>query len=244
MPASPFICQVVDINRVTLLNHDSNRPFKFSVNRQSSIELNATESLSSNIIATLISSTGKSVQVTRSITQNGNIKLSFVATEVGLHQLEVTYANLPIVGSPFDIKIYDSSRIIVSEVKGLEINRICEFTIDATNGGEGQLEISINDGLIKNNVKQIKPGLYAVNFLPVKQDYYIVDVKFNGEVVPGCPKRIYVKDMQLPKLIGSPPESALFGTVTSFNLGSVGNPSYLDVKIVSPTGEQIIPKTP
>jgi filamin len=92
---------------------------------------------------------------------------------------------MPIVGSPFDIKIYDSSRILVSDVKGLEINRICEFTIDATNGGEGQLEISINDGLVKNNVKQIKPGFYAVNFLPTKQDYYAVDVKFNGELVPG-----------------------------------------------------------
>lgn len=73
----------------------------------------------------------------------------------------------------------------MSDVKALEVNRLCEFTIDATSGGEGQLEISINEGLVKNNVKQIKPGLYGVNFLPTKQDYYSVDVKFNGELVPG-----------------------------------------------------------
>jgi filamin len=204
--------------------------------------LSANESLNSNINAVIASPTGKSIPITRSVTQSGNIKLTFIANEVGIHQLEVTYLNLPIAGSPFEIKIYDSSRIIVSDVKGLEINRICEFTIDATNGGEGQLEISINDGLIKNNVKQIKPGTYAVNFLPIKQDFYTVDVKFNGEVVPGCPKRIHIKDAQMPKIIGSPPENVLFGSVTSFNLGSVVNLSCLDVKIVSPSGEHIIPK--
>jgi filamin len=83
VPGSPFTCQVVDLNRVTLLNHDTSRPFKFSINRQNSIELNANESFNPNINATLTSISGKSVSITRSITPNGNLKLSFVATEVG-----------------------------------------------------------------------------------------------------------------------------------------------------------------
>lgn len=47
---------------------------------------------------------------------------------------------MPITGSPFDLKVYDPSRIVVSEVKGNEINKPCELTIDASNAGEGQLK--------------------------------------------------------------------------------------------------------
>jgi filamin len=99
--------------------------------------------------------------------------------------LDIDYAGVSIPGSPFEIKIYDSTRIIVSDISGNEVNKPCEFTIDASSAGEGQLEIAVNDGLIKNQVKQIKPGLFSVTFLPMKQDNYIVDVKFNRELVPG-----------------------------------------------------------
>lgn len=80
---SPFNCQVVDVNRVTLFNHDANKPFKFPINRQNSIELNANESLSSNINAVIRCPSGKTLQVSRSISQNGNLKLTFQAHEVG-----------------------------------------------------------------------------------------------------------------------------------------------------------------
>ena len=54
--------------------------------------------------------------------------------------------------------------------------------------------IAINDGLIKNQVKQMKPGHYGVTFLPIKQDTYVVDVKFNHEIVPGI-LFIYFKEI-------------------------------------------------
>jgi filamin len=95
------------------------------------------------------------------------------------------YAGSAINGGPCDIKIYDSSRIIVSDLAKAEVGKQCEFTIDASTAGEGQLEIAINDGLVKNNVKQIKPGNYRVSFVPLKAEPYSVDVKFNNETVPG-----------------------------------------------------------
>ena len=99
--------------------------------------------------------------------------------------MEIDYGNIPIAGSPFDIKVFDSSRIVVNEITGNEINKPCELTIDASNAGEGQLEIGVNEGLVKNQVKQIKPGQYIVSFVPTKQDNYVVDVKFNQENVNG-----------------------------------------------------------
>jgi filamin len=105
--------------------------------------------------------------------------------------LDLDYAGTIINGSPFDLKIYDASRIIVSDLNRAEVNKQCEFTIDASTAGEGQLEIAINDGLIKNNVKQIKPGQYLVSFLPLKAEPYVIDVKFNNESVPGNYYNVY-----------------------------------------------------
>ncbi len=73
----------------------------------------------------------------------------------------------------------------MSELIKAEVNKQCEFTIDASTAGEGQLEIAINDGLIKNTVKQIKPGHYMVAFNPTRVDIYVIEVKFNNEIVPG-----------------------------------------------------------
>ena len=185
VPGSPFVCDVVDVNRVTLVNFEQNMPIIVPIFKSNSVELNPHDLPSSSISVKLTTPSGTQIPVSRSITPQNTVKLIFQSKEIGTHRLDVEYSNVPITGSPFDIKVYDSSRIIVSEIKGTEVNKPSEFTIDATGAGEGQLEIAINDGLIKNQVKQIKPGLYGVTFLPTKQDTYIVDVKFNHEIVPG-----------------------------------------------------------
>jgi filamin len=182
---SPFICEVVDVTKVTLVGYEKNSPFILPIYKTSSIELNANDLSTSSINIKLTSPSGTQIPVSRSITPQNTVKLTFQSNEIGTHRLDVDYANVPITGSPFDIKIYDSSRIVVSDIRGTEINKSCEFTIDASSAGEGQLEIAVNDGLIKNQVKQIKPGHYGVTFIPTKQDTYIVDVKFNQEMVPG-----------------------------------------------------------
>ena len=65
------------------------------------------------------------------------------------------------------------------------MNKPCELTIDASGAGEGKLEIAVNEGAVKNEVRQIKNAQYVVSFTPNKADTYVVDVLFNDEVVPG-----------------------------------------------------------
>ena len=185
VPGSPFSCDVVDVNRVTLLNLEQNMPIILPIYKSNSLELNTHDLPNSSISVKLTAPSGSQIPVSRIVTPQNTVKLAFQSSEIGTHRLDVEYANVPITGSPFDIKVYDSSKIIVSDIKGNDVNKPSEFTIDASSAGEGQLEIAINDGLIKNQVKQIKPGLYGVTFLPVKPDTYIVDVKFNHENVPG-----------------------------------------------------------
>ncbi len=242
MPGSPFICDVIDVNKVALINYDQNETLMFPVFRSNSLELNSNNLSSSSINIKLTSPSGMQVPVSRSITAHNTLKITFQPNEIGTHRLEIDYASVPITGSPFDIKTYDSSRIVVSEIKGGEVNKNCEFTIDASSAGEGQLEIAVNDGQIKNNVRQIKPGHYSVTFLPLKQENYVVDVKFNQEVVPGCPKRIFVFDRQNIKIAGSFAETTLIGKQSSFQLSGVHNIDDLKVRIKGPNGIEFVPK--
>lgn len=185
VPGSPFYCNVVDVNRLALLTKRENGSYLFAVHKSASLELNATEANNKDINIKLVSPSRLHLPITRTITAHNTLKFSFQPTEIGTHVLEIDFAGVPIAGSPFEVKVYDSSRINVSEVKGCEVNKECSLTIDASNAGEGQLEIAVNDGQVKNQVKQLKAGQYLVSFLPTRQDNYVIDVKFNQDPVPG-----------------------------------------------------------
>ena len=190
------MCNVVDINKVTLVNYEKNGGLLlFPVNKTTHLELTSNDLSNNDINIKLTNPSGHQLAVTRSVTPQNTLKISFIPTEIGTHSLHVDVASVGIYGSPFEIKVYDATRILVSDVRGSDVNKPCELTIDASSAGEGQLEIAVNDGSIKNTVKQIKIGHYAVSFLPNKQDTYVIDVRFNQECVPGCPKKVFVKDV-------------------------------------------------
>lgn len=238
VPGSPFFCNIVDLSRLTIPN--INQPF--AVYKTNVIELNSSDLNNNDITLKLISPSGIQVPISRSITPYNTLKITFQPVEIGNHRLEVIYDGVAISGSPFEIKVYDASKIVVSEIKGSEVNKPCEFSIDAGNAGEGQLEIAINDGLIKNQVKQIRPGQYAVSFLPTKQDTYVIDVRFNDEPVPECPKRIFVRDFNSARLSSQIDETQVIGEQAWFSLNGVHEINDLEVKVKSPSGQEFIPK--
>lgn len=60
-------------------------------------------------------------------------------------------------------------------------------TVDASQAGEGQLEISINEGEVPNHVQVVGGGRCLVSFTPEIAKPHYIDIKFNGETVDGCP---------------------------------------------------------
>lgn len=59
--------------------------------------------------------------------------------------------------------------------------------MDASAAGEGQLEISINEGEVPNHVQVVGGGRCLVSFTPEQAKSHYIDIKFNGETVNGCP---------------------------------------------------------
>lgn len=97
-------------------------------------------------------------------------------------------------------------------------------------------------------MKPIKPGHYGVVFVPTKQDLYQVDIKFNNELVPGCPKQVYIKDHASARLLTplstNPSEtpSAQLSQTSHFDLAGIHSLSDLSVRIRAPSGQEYTPK--
>ena len=60
--------------------------------------------------------------------------------------------------------------------------------------GEGQLEISINDGDVPNAVQVLGGGKCLVTYTPEHPITHEIEVTFNGEQVPGSPFLCRVMD--------------------------------------------------
>jgi len=61
--------------------------------------------------------------------------------------------------------------------------------VDASKAGEGQLEISINDGDVPNAVQVLGGGKCLVTYTPEQPITHEIEVTFNGDQVTGAYKR-------------------------------------------------------
>ncbi|VDM79673.1 unnamed protein product [Strongylus vulgaris] len=83
--------------------------------------------------------------------------------------------------------------------------------VDAVDAGKGQLEISVNQGRVPNNVQMQGAGRCLVTFIPQHPGTYVIDVTFNGEQVHGCPIKVEI----LPKQVGEVIHANLTPTAVS-----------------------------
>ena len=84
---------------------------------------------------------------------SGVFEVEFSTSEVGSHVIEVAAPVAKVAGSPFIAKAYDATLIRVSDIPGGVVGQPCQFRVDASQAGEGQLEISVNEGEVPNHVQ-------------------------------------------------------------------------------------------
>ncbi|XP_046603545.1 filamin-A [Neodiprion virginianus] len=124
----------------------------------------------------------------------GEFRVEFTPTEVGSHLVEVSIAGQKLPAGPLVAKVYNSSLIQVTDVPSAVVGHACQFRVDASAAGEGQLEISINEGEVPNHVQVVGGGRCLVSFTPDVAKPHYIDIKFNGETVAGCPFVCNVSD--------------------------------------------------
>lgn len=95
-------------------------------------------------------------------------------------------------------------------------------TVDASQAGEGQLEISINNGRVPNKVEVLGGGKCLVTFTPQNAQPHFIDVKFNSEQVPGCPIQCSVFDTSRISASGPGLERVCVGRAAKFVINTAG----------------------
>lgn len=68
----------------------------------------------------------------------------FTPIAVGGHSINVEYNGYPVQGTPFLAKAYDATKVVVGSVSRGTVGRAVQFTVDAGDAGEGNLEITIS----------------------------------------------------------------------------------------------------
>lgn len=115
-------------------------------------------------------------------------RVSFVAPIVGLYTIDVAHDVYQQCNTTFIAKAYDLSKVFIHRTQAkCRLNTRYEFSVDASEAGEGQLEIAVNEGEIPNQVQVLDNGKCIVNFVPEDSVPHMVDIKFNGHNVNGCP---------------------------------------------------------
>lgn len=113
----------------------------------------------------------------------------FTPVSVGPHTINVEYNGYPVQGTPFLAKSYDAARVAVGAVTKGSVGRPVQFTVDAGDAGEGNLEITIS-AKGHNIPTQVHPqgnARFAVSFVPAEPCEHVINVSFNKMPVPGCP---------------------------------------------------------
>ncbi|KAI5715644.1 hypothetical protein M8J77_019933 [Diaphorina citri] len=169
---------------------------------------------------------------------SGIYRVEFTPTEVGSHVLDVTLAGDKLQGGPLVAKAYNSALIKVSDVSSGIVGQPCQFKVDASDAGEGQLEISVNEGEVPNHVTVIGGGKCLVSFTPQHSKPHIIDIKFNGETVEGCPLLYSISDMSRVHVNLTHLQLIPVSEVATFHMNVDSNTSaQLSVSVTGPTLE-------
>lgn len=85
-----------------------------------------------------------------------------------------------IEGSPFLVKAYDASRVIVSDITDGTVGKPVSFSINASQAGAGNLEIivAVAGRNVPNFVQSEGNARFKVNFKPTEAAIHTLSVRY------------------------------------------------------------------
>jgi len=167
---------------------------------------------------------------------DGSLTVEFSPRLAGEHRIHVAFGGTPIPGSPFACKVYDVSAIKVAEVAKGVVGRPVTFVVETMNAGPGNLEVTVNNGQVPTSAQSQGQHKYAISFTPKEARLHQVELKFNGENVPGSPFSCSVMDASQVSVSGAGVGKVPVGRQTCFNIDTQGTHelSDLSVTVLSP----------
>ncbi|XP_022252251.1 filamin-A-like [Limulus polyphemus] len=173
---------------------------QISVDHSSEVSLKIQETDIKNLNASIVAPSKMEEPCFLKKLHDGHLGISFTPRETGQHKVHVTRQGKPIHGSPFKIDVLekevgDASNVKVSGVgiKESKTHQNNEIMIDTRNAGYGGLSLSI-EGPSKAEISynDNEDGTLKVLYKPTEPGYYVINLKFADNHVPGSPFTIKV----------------------------------------------------
>ena len=114
--------------------------------------------------------------------------VEFTPNDVGPHVIDVHFNNMVVPGSPYVCNVYNSSRVMISDVTpSPQMGKEIGFTVDSSKAGMGDVDVQVvcNNARIITQAKRISDNVFRHTFVAVHPQNHTATVLFNLEPVPG-----------------------------------------------------------
>ncbi|KAK2190476.1 hypothetical protein NP493_78g00027 [Ridgeia piscesae] len=121
----------------------------------------------------------------------GVVQVEYTPQEEGTHTITLTYDGLPLRTSPYNILVRES-KVYLRNIEPLAyVGQKSIFQIDASEMSKGTIEIDSN--LPVQHYDKIGDNIFEVTILPKKSGQHDLTIRYNNQIVEGCPYEIDVK---------------------------------------------------
>ncbi|CAI9737084.1 filamin-C-like, isoform X1 [Octopus vulgaris] len=184
---SPYFCNVMDAKGIEV--HDLGHVVKCDTLSTFKLQTTNNVNIDKDIEVTITSPSGRNIPSQLTGSPELGFQVEYTPTEVGVHEISVTFGGNPIKNSPFQVKCYDASLVKVSEIPQGIVGVPCKFTVDTTSAGEGNLQADVFAGgkPVPYHMNYLTPNRYEVTILAQQATRHQVHLKFNSDRIPGSP---------------------------------------------------------
>lgn len=84
-------------------------------------------------------------------------------------------------------QVYDVTAIKVKNVNTGIVGKGVTFLVETSQAGPGNLEVTVNGGRVPTSAQAQGQHTYAISFTPREAQSHTVELRFNGQDVPGSP---------------------------------------------------------
>ncbi|UJR31815.1 hypothetical protein I4U23_019292 [Adineta vaga] len=233
--------QLFEMPSQTQTNEQVIHHLRHLINKQTLNLLDPNRCVLNTIIGSVVvGPKGEPVNVKLFPQASGDYIGEFTPTKIGQHRIDITFANVPVQGSPFFTEVYDPSQVRIGPLPR-DIIAATEntFEINLDNAGNVPLEIKIlsptgvnvplkvDDASSRSTVKKVR-------FTPNETGVHYLNAKFGSEIVPGSPIKMMVNESRMVTAYGDGIHHALHEKPASFIIDTQEMHGDLKVRIEGP----------
>ncbi|GFO22813.1 filamin-a [Plakobranchus ocellatus] len=171
-----------------------------------------------------------------------SLRVDYTPREIGVHSIRASLQGVQVKGSPFQVRTFDPSLVRVSKVKQGIVGVPCKFTVDASDGGEGTIEVTAHyqGRRVPTTTLSAGGGRYDCSFIGQEEGTYQVAVTYNEMHAQGSPFSVSMIDVGGIRITGDHWNLISLDERAAFNIVSPhGSFDDLSVKIIAPNGANV-----